>query len=165
MDTSPSVSEHFADYEYTLNVGSHDINLARWILPDALEPQALFVRSGGTQHAIFSTNSYDVSLRIGRSDSGSWDQSMTIYFEKGRMELHLPSPLDRLGCAQWTIVGPGADQMPLVTAPVSQWSFEAQMAHFCAASRGEVLLENDGDDSLKDIELIEALWMKVVWRQ
>tara|TARA_R110002074_G_scaffold402283_1_gene606105 strand:- start:5055 stop:6122 length:1068 start_codon:yes stop_codon:yes gene_type:complete len=164
--TPDGLSAQYADdYEYMLNVGSHDINLIRWILPHTLVPQSLFVQSGRAQHAVLSARGYDVSLRFGRSDAGFWDQSITIYFERGQMVLSLPSPLDRSGIATVQMITPDGSVTASIAKGDRQWAFEAQVAHFCAAARGEVLLENAGSDSLRDIEIIEALWAGVVWRQ
>tara|TARA_R110000868_G_scaffold47354_6_gene155472 strand:+ start:11767 stop:12834 length:1068 start_codon:yes stop_codon:yes gene_type:complete len=158
-------AQYADDYEYMLNVGSHDINLIRWLLPETLTPQSLFVQSGRAQHAILSAQGFDVSLRLGRSDAGFWDQSITIYFERGRMVLTLPSPLDRSGIATVQTIMHEGSVSASIAQNDGQWAFVAQAVHFCAAARGEVLLESAGSDSLRDIELIEALWARVVWRQ
>jgi predicted dehydrogenase len=153
------------DFEYTLNVASHDMNLARWLLAPDLSAQSLFVHAGRAQTAVLSAGSYDVLMRIGRSDSGSWDQSLKVYFSKGRMELRLPSPLARQETATIGIVRPGRSEIVSVPPVGKVWAFRAQAAHFTAAALGEVSLETPGDDGLNDMALIEDLWAKVIWRQ
>ncbi len=91
-------SEYCADYEYTLNVASHDINLLRFLFGDGLEAQSLRVRPG-MQSARLTCGAFDIALDLGKVDTGRWDQSIDVYFERGRLSLDLPSPLDRDGIA------------------------------------------------------------------
>jgi hypothetical protein len=78
------------------------------------------------------------------------------------MELRLASPLDRNGVASARLLHPGKEETITVEPDARRWAFEAQAEHFCAAIRGDVLLENSGEDSLRDIQLIEDLWARVV---
>ncbi|MGV8996301.1 MAG: Gfo/Idh/MocA family protein [Parvibaculaceae bacterium] len=155
---------HADDYEYTLNVASHDINLARWLFGDDLAAQSLHVRSGRMQSAVLTAPAFDINLQIGRSDSGVWDQVIKVWFRRGRMELRLASPLARAIAEIAVFKADGTVTIePRQTNAV--WAFAAQATHFVSAARGQVLLEVPGGDSLSDIELIEGLWAKVMWRQ
>ena len=156
---------HVDDYEYTLNVASHDINLARWFFGDSLRAQSLSVRSGRMQSVVLAAPSFDINLQIGRSDSGVWDQVVKVWFRRGRMELRLPSPLARDASAEIKVFKADGTAVTEPRQPDAVWAFAAQAVHFADAARGRVLLDVSGRDSSADLELIEVLWAKVVWRQ
>lgn len=157
--------EYLDDYEYMQNVACHDINLARWLFGNAMSAQSLSVRHGRMQSAVLETNAFDISLQFGRSDSGIWDQTVKVYFQRGRLELHLPSPLAQSACATTQIFKSDGTSVTVPHDVDTAWAFAAQAEHFTGAARGQVLLEIPGRDSLRDVELIEALWAKVVWRK
>jgi predicted dehydrogenase len=152
------------DYEVTLNVLSHDLNLARWLFGGELTAQALWVRAGRTQTAILTTGTFDVVLQSGRSDSGAWDQSVEVLFERGRMTLRLPSPLARSATASIAIQRLTGVEVVEVPEAERVWSFQAQISHFVSAVRGTSALECSGADSLNDVALVEDLWRRAVWR-
>jgi predicted dehydrogenase len=158
-------AENRADFEFMLNVGSHDLNLARWLLGSELVPQALFARAGRSQTAVMSAPACDVLMTIGKSDTGRWNQSIKFFFSRGQMELKLPSPLARQETATIEIRKPGYTGTIEIPPAEKIWAFQAQASHFTAAVAGDVSLETSGSDSLNDIALIEALWAKVIWRQ
>ena len=166
----PSIPEHLpldyqSDYDWTLNVFSHDINLARWLLDCDIAAAGFFVRRGSAQTAVLSAAAVDIVVQGGRSDGGGWDQSVEVLFERGRLVLRLVSPLDRSAVASIEIHRPDGSQHVTVPADKKVWAFQAQAAHFIAAARGDVSLETPGRDSLHDLAVIEELWKRIIWKR
>jgi predicted dehydrogenase len=158
-------SEMSEDYQYTLNVISHDLNLVRWLLGNDLLPQCLSVKAGLAQTATLTARSCDLIIQAGRSSIGVWDQSVEIFFRRGRMLLRLASPLARQEVAHTEIHRSSGCEIVHVPPADRIWAFRAQAAHFVSATRGEVPLETSGHDGINDTALIEELWKNVAWRQ
>jgi predicted dehydrogenase len=152
-----------ADYEYTLNVASHDINLLRFLLPAPLKARAFHVRQRGSQLATFDGGAFDVTLALAKVDVGRWDQTVDVYFRHGRLRLDLPSPLSRQEAA--TVVFERRGRCEQLTPPQDRrvWAFTAQASHFLEVVRGRAEPAASGRDALLDLALIEDLWQQAVW--
>jgi len=156
-------AEHHGDYEYTLNVASHDINLLRHLLGDPLTACRLRVRSGRQQLAWLEAPSYDIALEIGRVDTGRWEQTIDVYFQRGRLGLTLPSPLARQEIASVELAQSGRSERLAPAPERREWAFKAQARQFLDVVRGLAEPIASGRDALADLELIEALWSNVTW--
>jgi predicted dehydrogenase len=152
-----------ADYEYTLNVASHDLNLLRHLLGDALSAGAFSVRSGRMQVALLESTAYPVTLTLGRVDSGRWDQTIEIVFDKAVLRLHLPSALARQEAARIECVRGGAVVVEEAPVNARDWAFKAQARHVLEVARGTAAPIASGRDALVDLALIEELWMSAKW--
>jgi predicted dehydrogenase len=155
-------SEYVGDYDYTLNVMSHDINLLHYLFGPIFRAERFAVRSKGVQTAQLAAANFDVSLVAGLSDRGSWDQEIELLFRNGRLRLILPSPMDRTGTAAIEITRAGSAPERIRPTSDAEWSFAAQAAHFAAACRG-ANLDCPASDVLADLSLIESLWERVTW--
>lgn len=144
------------DYEYSMNVLIHDVNLLRYLFGNHLMPQSFQVNPGLSQTAVLATPNFCITLSAGRAKLGKWDQVLHVYFEKGRLSLYLPSPLSRQESAFIEEISEGKryTHFPLGKA----WAFESQMDQFLAGVKGKDKLSSSGRDSLKDIEMLENLW-------
>jgi predicted dehydrogenase len=149
-------SEYVADYDYTLNVISHDINLLYFLFGPIFKAERLAVRSRRMQTAQLSAPDFDVSLTAGLSDKGTWDQEIELFFRKGRMRLVLPSPMDRSGVAATLMNGERLQ-------PQGPWAFAAQAEHVAGAFRRANALDCPARNVLADLYLIESLWERAAW--
>jgi len=150
-----------SDYEYTVNVASHDLNLLRMLFGDALTAKSFHVQRGGAQHVILATENFLIGLTVVPASVGHWDQRVDVTFAKGQASLVLPSPLARQESASILLAtAKGCEEIKVAPAD-HVWAFEAQARAFIAAvaSRGE--LDVSGDACVGDVELIDGLWRKV----
>jgi predicted dehydrogenase len=149
------------DYEYTVNVASHDINLLRLFFGEQISPIALQVTRQGSQRAVFDAGGFTIDLTVAPVDIGRWDQRLDVTFARGRLSLILPSPLARQESASVRIERPGS--MHVITIPASEniWSFEAQARTFVEAAKLRAVTVSSGAASLADLAIIVGLW-KVV---
>lgn len=153
------------DYEYTVNVACHDINLLRHFFGDVLRPAVFRVRHRGVQQARLEARRHDVSLELGPVDLGRWEQTLDVYFRKGRLQLRLPSPLARQETAR-VVLERGGHREEISPPPEKRvWAFKAQMAHFIDVARGNAAPVADCKDALRDVEVIEDLWTSVEWSE
>ena len=153
------------DYGVTVNVGSHDINLLRYLFGGELKAHKLRVRRQGIQVATLDTGTFDIALEIGRVDTGRWEQSIDVYFRRGLLQLLLPSPLARQETAQVSIVQGGRRETWAPPPDLRTWAFKAQAAQFLDVVRGSAPPLASGLDALGDLELIENLWRCVDWSE
>lgn len=156
-------SEQREDYEVTLNVASHDINLLRFLLGDPLKARAMRVRKNGAQLAVLDAGAFDIALELGRVDTGRWEQSIDVYFRRGLLQLRLPSPLARQETAQVVWVRGGRHETWDPPPEQRIWAFKAQAAQFLDVVRRRAEPVASGRDALADLELIEDLWRSVTW--
>ncbi len=150
-----------SDYEYTVNVASHDLNLLRMLFGDALTVKSFHVQRGGAQHATLATGEFLIGLTVVPASVGHWDQRVDVVFAKGQASLVLPSPLARQASA--SIVLATARGLEEMTIPPADhvWAFEAQARAFIAAVASHGELEVSGEACVGDLELIDGLWRKV----
>jgi predicted dehydrogenase len=153
---------HVAEYDYALNVLSHDINLLRYLFGDIFAAERLVVRPGRSQQVTLAAPDFDVAIALGRSEGEGWDQALEVLFRHGRMRLHLASPLALGAVARWDLV----DRDGVHTGPVAARlpAFHAQARNFVAACREGARLDASAGDAINDIALIETLWAKAVWK-
>jgi predicted dehydrogenase len=147
-----------AAYDYTVNVASHDINLLRYLLGDPLEPISFRARPGKVQHAVFAAPGSDVELTVGPAKLGRWEQSIDIYFAKGRLGLTLASPLDFEAAA--TVVRQTASDLEVLAPPDSGagGAFDRQAVDFLDGLRLGAAFATGGRDAARDVAIIESLW-------
>jgi predicted dehydrogenase len=153
------------DYEYTINVMSHDINLLRWMFPGALSARAFTVRSGGVQQARFDADSFGITATVGPADLGFWDQRLEVTFERARLCLVLPSPMARQETSRTIIWYDDCREERVVPPAERRCAFEAQAHAFTEAAAMGLTPASGGVDGLADLTVIESLWRTVDWHQ
>jgi predicted dehydrogenase len=148
------------DYEYTINVASHDINLLRMFFGDALTVSSFSVRRGGVQYALLDAGAFPISVAVMPANIGRWDQRIDVTFARGRATLVLPSPLARQESASIVVESPGRHEQMIVSAADHVWAFEAQARAFVEAVTSGGEPQNTGASSVHDLALIDSLWRK-----
>lgn len=146
------------DYDRTMNVMLHDINLLRLLFGDGLRPLSFQISPQNTQTAVLAAPTHDVALQMGRAGLEVWDQTIEVHFERGRLKLILPSPLDRRKNAvmKETVAGETTVSSPPKESP---WAFFEQAEAFLDQVRNRNLRQlSDGRDCLRDMEIADGLW-------
>jgi predicted dehydrogenase len=149
-----------SDYEYTVNVASHDINLLRMLFGDDLTVVSFSVRRAGAQHALLDAGAFSISLAAMPANVGRWDQRIDVTFAHGRASLVLPSPLARQESAFIVLESKGRSEERSVSPADHVWAFEAQAQAFVDAVTSGNEPENNGPATVADISLIDSLWRK-----
>jgi predicted dehydrogenase len=147
-----------SDYEYSINVASHDINLLRMLFGDALTVGSFSVRRAGAQHALLHAGAFPISLAVMPANLGRWDQRIDVTFARGRASLVLPSPLARQESAFIVLESKGRSEERSVSPADHIWAFEAQAQAFVDALMSGNEPENSGSACIGDIALIDSLW-------
>lgn len=146
------------DYEYTVNVAIHDLNLLRMIFPDELFSICLCVRRKGTQTITLGLHQADVCLSVGPADVGVWDQRIDVYFRRGCISLVQESTL--VSQSSGIVIQRSSEGEKLIRPPVQNRTspFRTQAEAFVQAVRGKQSTVSTIHDAIRDLELIEDLW-------
>jgi predicted dehydrogenase len=154
--------KHRLDYEYTVNVASHDINLLRFLFGDLLVATSFELRPGGEQRARFDADGLDIRLTVAPIDRGRWDQALEVGFARGRATLALPSPLARDQAAV-IYVDSGGGRRKFAVGPTDHvWAFEAQAMAFIDQIKSGTRIADGAASMLGDLALIDSLWRKAI---
>lgn len=147
-------------YDWLANVGLHSINLLRYLVGD------LSVRHADCAYDCAASVGFDaggvpVVLDFGKAATGRWEESLEFFFERGRLELQLTSLKQRDRCAAVTLdenAGEARTSHWGHDTP-QPWCFTRQMQAFADAVGGrQNALLAAGEDSLKDMELLEDIF-------
>lgn len=151
-------------YDWFANVGLHSINLLRFLLGADLSVRHAVVAYDQAATVMFDAVGIPITLDLGRAATGRWEESFEFFFERGRLELQLTSLKQRDRCAAVTLdENVGEAKTSCWGHDTSEpWSFTRQMQAFAdaIAGRPNALLAT-GEDSLKDMELLEEIFQFV----
>ncbi len=148
--------EASGDYRRLNNVFCHNVNLLRHLLSSPLEVKHVDM-SGPTWMVLLDGGGFPVSLEMGRLDAHAWEEQTRVYFEGGWIEVETPPPLLRNVPATVTVYRGGEE--PQLRRPIAPWTwaFENEARHFLECVREGKEPLSSGEDSLRDLELIEAI--------
>jgi predicted dehydrogenase len=143
-------------YRRLNNVYCHNVNLLRFLLGSSLEVKHVDM-SGPSWIVLLDGGGFPVSLEAGQLAAHAWEEHTRIYFERGWIEIETPPPLLRNVPARVIVYG-GGDQ-PEVRQPIAPWTwaFENEARHFLECVREGKEPLSSGEDSLRDVELIEEI--------
>lgn len=142
-----------------VNVYCHNINLLRWFMNGAPEVQHVEHR-GGVTAAVMDFAGVPAVLETGSLPAHRWDESMTIYLERGCLEVLPPPPLQPEP-ARVRLYRAAAEQEVIEPLAAWKWSFAAEAEHFvaCVAAGAQPL--TPAADALKDLEVCEAVFRSI----
>ncbi len=162
--TSPDwLPERYREaYAGFINAASHDVNLIRYFFGDKWILRYADAPSTGALTAHFHYGDVPVSFEYAMSESGLWQQGAEFVFEKGRVGLEIPSPMDTLHVSR-VVMDDNSDgyAQEILDVPV-EWCFKSQAQAFVDhLTTGSPSLTS-GEDCLRDLVMTEAIWQKII---
>ncbi|MGC8785086.1 MAG: Gfo/Idh/MocA family protein [Armatimonadota bacterium] len=152
-------------YTNYLQVFTHNVNLARWLLEAGDDWQVVSADlddDGYTGVAVLKMGGVRVALETGSLAAHKWDEDTQVYFQKGWVKATSPSLLLRNACAEVEVYRAG--DTPEYLRPFPQegwsWSFQREAAHFIHCVRTGERFRSSGEDALQDIRIFEAIYRK-----
>jgi len=139
----------------------HDIDLMRYLLGEPKKVNLSSFRSGKDIYStwminIFDYGDYEAILETGGVDSHLWDEKVTIYFEKGWLEIKVAPPLKVNIPSQVTIYSSSKGlQQPVIPW---KWAFAKEAEHFIEAISKDLHIKSSGEDSYRNSILFEAMY-------
>ncbi len=144
-------------YDNFLNVFSHIINLARYML--GASPSVLTSNVGSDGLGTFSLNFDGVicSFELGNEATGGWREGLTISFERGGVTVELPPPFAEQEARVTVDDGGRLSHLP----HESSWAFRRQAEAFVSDIVNHAKPRASGEDSAVDIALAEMIWRRL----
>ncbi|WP_038973048.1 Gfo/Idh/MocA family protein [Bradyrhizobium genomosp. III] len=141
-------------YDNFLNVFSHIINLARYLLGSSPTVAESAIEASGAGRITLDFDGIACALDLVNGSEGSWREGLTIDFERGAVTLELPPPFAE---QEAEVIVDHDGQSTRLTGEKS-WAFRRQADAFVSdvAARGVPLAS--GADSVTDIALAETVW-------
>lgn len=150
-----------AEYDHFLNIYSHNVNLIRYLLPDGEVACASAVRKGQAWLVALTSGDTLISLRGARTASHRWEEETHLIFERGRISIRTPAPMNRQAIADVALYKKEGEAFQETRFyPEIEWAFYRQARGFIAALQGSAPLLAPGEDCLRDVELMEDIFRK-----
>ncbi|MBH5368038.1 Gfo/Idh/MocA family protein [Bradyrhizobium glycinis] len=145
-----------AGYDNFLNVFSHIINLARYLLGSSPTVADSSVETSGAARITLDFDGIACTLDLVNGSGGAWREGLTIDFERGAVTLKLPPPFAE---QEAEVIVEHDGQSTHLTGEES-WAFRRQADAFVSdIADGRTPLAS-GEDSMTDIALAEAVWKR-----
>lgn len=156
---------YYQSYTAYLQVFTHNVNLARWLLNAGDEWQVINVDlddDGFTGVAVLRMGGVRVCLETGSLAAHRWDEDTQAYFQKGWVKATSPSLLLRNACAEVEVYRAGESPEYLRPFPKDgwTWAFQREAQHFIECVRTGKPFRSSGEDSLQDVRIFEAIYRK-----
>jgi len=139
-----------------LNVFSHIINLARYVLGPAPGVAESSVELSGTARVTLDFGGITCVLDLSNGSEGAWREGLTINFERGALTIELPPPFAEKEAQ--IILDHQGHTVRLERG--QSWAFRRQADAFVSDIIGRRTPIASGEDSITDIAIAENIWRR-----
>lgn len=143
-------------YDIFLNVFSHIINLARYVLgasPTLIESK---LSSSVASTVTLDFEGIPCTFELANGNIGAWREGLAIKFERGAVQIELPAPFSEDEARVLFYRGEELSQLPRGRS----WSFRRQAEAFISDVAGQSRPLASGADSVADVALAESVWKR-----
>ena len=147
-------------YAWFLNVASHDINLMHYFFQDKLHLDKVSLSLNGSISASFKHENSLISFEFSNSNSGVWMEGIEFIYEKGRLVIDIPCPMNIRGVSEVILHENIKSTKFRIIETQQKWMFDNQAKGFINAILGKEKVLTSGDDGLRDIKCIENIWKR-----
>ncbi|MDE2468799.1 MAG: Gfo/Idh/MocA family oxidoreductase [Bradyrhizobium sp.] len=144
-------------YDTFLNVYSHIINLARYVLGDSPKLVESSIFASPTAAVSLDFNGIPCTLQLANEASGVWREGLVVTFERGSLTIELPPPFAD-GAEARVILEDGRQTSELPCG--DSWAFRRQADAFVTNILHGTIPLASGEDSVEDIALAETVWQR-----
>ncbi len=144
-------------YDTFLNVYSHIINLARYLLGPAPKVADSRLTPGAAANVTLDFDGVPCSLELANESAGAWREGLVVTFERGSLSVELPPPF-ATGTEARVILDDSRQKRELHRG--NSWAFQRQANAFAADVARRAAPLASGEDSVADIALSEAIWRR-----
>ncbi len=142
------------------NVFCHDIDLLRYLVGEPRAVDFVRVNPRAGRIVVFDHGSHGAVLEAGELDTRTWEETVTVFFEGGRVQISSPAMLLRNTPARVELMLGGEPAETRVPHIEFGWAFHRQARAFVDALTQGTPLCNSADESLADLYWIEEIWRK-----
>lgn len=145
-------------YPWFVNAAIHDVNLIHHFLGDDIAVCSAIASGGDMLSATLMAGDVPVVLEIAKTEAGRWLEGAEFLFEKGRIAVEIPSPMDTSAVSRVTLDDSTAAERTMAVETGAGWSFALQARGFVDALTGSEPPRALGSMGLRDMELTEAIF-------
>ncbi|TQF29564.1 Gfo/Idh/MocA family oxidoreductase [Bradyrhizobium sp. UNPA324] len=145
-------------YDNFLNVFSHIINLARYVLGQSPRLAESTVQTSSAARIMLDFDGIACPLDLMNGSKGTWREGLAIDFERGMLTIELPAPFAEEEAQ--VILDHGGERRRLERA--TSWAFRRQADAFVSDVAERRIPLASGEDSVVDIALAEAVWKRAI---
>jgi predicted dehydrogenase len=145
-------------YDTFLNVFSHIINLARYLLgasPTLVESK---LSSSVASTMTLDFEGIPCTFELANGNIGAWREGLTVKFERGAVQIELPAPFSEEEARVSFNDDAELSQLP----QGHSWSFRRQAEAFISDIVSQAQPLASGADSVADVSLAESVWKRHV---
>lgn len=148
-------------YPWFVNAAIHDVNLIHHLLGDDVSVRSAVASGSDMVSATLMAGDVPVALEIAKTEAGHWLEGAEFLFDKGRIALEIPSPMDTSAVSRVTLDDSAATGRATPVETGHGWSFALQARGFVDALTGEEPPRAPGAMGLRDMELTEAIFRSI----
>jgi predicted dehydrogenase len=165
LSTWPSapewIPEHARqDYAWFLNVFLHDLNMLRFLAGGETQVRAVDFSKKNGRLAMLDFETFPAVLEMAEITSQDWHEGVEAVFERGRLSVHLASPMRRDAPARVELTRADAPAQTLQPEAPGSWAFRRQAEAFVADVRAARVPLASAADAVNDLRLAEAIWRR-----
>ncbi|HEY0910123.1 MAG TPA: gfo/Idh/MocA family oxidoreductase, partial [Bradyrhizobium sp.] len=142
-------------YDTFLNVFSHIINLARYMLGASPSLKESQISASTTASVVLDFAGIPCTLDLANETTGAWREGLAIAFERGSLTIELPPPFAS-GAEARVLFDNGRQTRELPSG--HSWAFRRQADAFVTDIIRNMPPLASGEDSIADIAITEAVW-------
>ncbi len=151
--------KYHKEFEKSLNYFSHDINLIRFFFGNNLNIDSSSITKNSLNISFVNSKLHGV-FQGNYIKQNMWDEGLNIFFEKGMFKIRLAPAFLRNQPATFEIISGENNIVKKSPIPEWSWSFKLQAEDFIKSIRKKQVSINNGEDTLNDVKIIEAIWKK-----
>jgi predicted dehydrogenase len=148
------------EYAWFLNVEIHIINLLRHFARRTPDVTGVDFTHANGRTVDLDFGDFAGTLEFGETEGPGWHEGIEMIFEKGRIAVEMPPPLDAASIARVSISGPGANSAPAPEPTPGQWAFRRQALAFIDDIRQGAASITAGADAIDDLAVAERIWRR-----
>jgi len=152
----PERAEEFLSFN---NVFCHNFNLLRFLVGEVKGIKFADL-SGPVKLVVLDMGGYTATLELGGISAHKWEEHTQVYFSHGWVRVETPPPMLRQVPAKVEIYKDRDIREVVMPLPEWGWSFYRQAEHFLDCVLEDKEPRSSGEDSLRDMELIEETFRR-----
>ena len=155
------------NYDRFVNVVCHDINLMNLFFPEFKEPVFAELENPLAQSVLLRTKNTLIQLSTGFHELSEWDKRLPwdegfeLRFQSATLTGQVCAPLIHTDCTRVELITNRGREV-LHSGKCKNPSFENEIKNFLAAIETKTPITVDGEKALRDLELIDQIWRKMI---
>jgi predicted dehydrogenase len=147
------------DYDYFVNVYTHDVNLIRYLFDERPKVESVFYRNPAGSLATLDFSEFSGVFEWGDIKQNRWEEGVEIIFEKGKLTIDLPPAFLRNQAAKVKLYKDDGTTRQVISPQADwTWAFRRQEEAFINNLLNGTTPLASAKDGLQDFYFMEDIW-------